>query len=131
MADMFLSEIDGGALAQGKNGDIATDSGLQSPTYSLLFGGNTPLDALRGGDHKSVTFEEVLDVKINIQNLTKMEVIGTKKVQPIIAQGLAKSVKILAKNTGLGQVTIYGDYILLDGSQVSEKIAVFENGVMV
>ena len=129
--DMFLSEIDGGAMAANSRGDIAIDTSLSTTSYTLLFTGNTPLDVLRGKDPERTTFEEVMDVKVSVQNMARMETVGTEKLQPLIDQKLAKSVKLSVKNTGLERVAVYVSYILLDGSEITEEMAVFENGVRV
>lgn len=131
MSDIFISELDGGAFAQTNNGDIATDSGLQSPAYCLLLGGRTPLDVLQGRDPDEPTFEEVMDAKVSVQNMARQEAVGTKKLETLVTQGLCQSATVRVVNTGIERLEVYTDFILLGGSPVSNKIAVFENGVMV
>jgi len=131
MSDIFLSEIDGGAFAPTGAVDLATDNGLQSIAYCLLFGGSSPLGILQGDDATASGFEESLNAKVTIRNMERMESTGTSQLRRMAGQRLVKSAKIKVKNTGLERINIYVHFITLDGSPLSDIIAVFENGVMV
>jgi hypothetical protein len=130
MSDIFLSEIDGGSFAPTGALDLTTDNGLQSIAYCLLFGGTSPLGILQGEDATASDFEESLNAKVTIRSMERMESTGTAQLRRMVDQRLVKLAKIKVKNTGLERVNIYVHFITLDGSPVSDTIAVFENGVM-
>ena len=83
-----------------EGGDLAEDDSLLSEMYLVLYGGGSPLDALKKNTAQSDEFiQEVSAAKIGLQTLSRIESAANTVLSRLVERGRVATIQATCRNS--------------------------------